>query len=83
MGTEHTIRMGFGLCTAFVVTVAKYLINTYHFKSHLCPFFNLFTFFLLVQFSLLFTIYFPFEVSFSIYFSLPFAGAEKELGRGA
>lgn len=57
-------KMGFGLCTVFLVTVAKYLINTFHFRSYFCQFLLPIDIF---HYWLTFPISFTFAVCFGIY----------------
>ena len=63
-------RIGFGLYTVCLVTMAKNLINTYHFLVIFVSFLYLFTFFLPVQFSLWFTLLLWFALVYTVFFTI-------------
>lgn len=63
-------RTGFGLHTVCFATVAKNLVNTYHFLVIFVSFLYLFTFFLPVQFSLWFTLLLWFALVYSFLYHL-------------
>lgn len=76
-------RTGFGLCTIFSVTVAKYAINTYRFvKVIFISFLYLVTVVFTSTLYIFLASYITFAVTVVFTVLIPFAGAEEELGRG-